>query len=105
MKRDRKPSKQTLKVLEALMKQPLEWRYGYDLCTEIALKSGTVYPILMRLTDKGYLQSEWQVLNQPGRPPRHAYRLTPDGLAFANMLCLDDRDEVSLPGKPMGVLS
>ncbi len=76
-------SRQTRLVLAALLTQPQAWRYGYDLAKETQLKSGTLYPILMRLSDQGLLESEWRAPLQPGRPARHAYRLTNAGAALA----------------------
>jgi DNA-binding PadR family transcriptional regulator len=83
MPRSRKPSSQAVLVLEALLSRPLEWRYGYELTKEVGLKSGTLYPLLMRLTDDGLLESAWHPAARPGVPPRHGYRLTPRGIAFA----------------------
>jgi PadR family transcriptional regulator, regulatory protein PadR len=65
------------------MQRPRAWHYGYDLSRITELKSGTLYPILMRLCDRGVLQSKWQPPAQEGRPPRHMYRLTATGLVFA----------------------
>ncbi|ESQ90261.1 PadR family transcriptional regulator [Asticcacaulis benevestitus] len=76
-------SPQTRTVLSALAAHPQAWRYGYDLSKETGLKSGTLYPLLIRLADQGALETEWRPPQQPGRPPRHAYRLTVDGLALA----------------------
>jgi DNA-binding PadR family transcriptional regulator len=76
-------SPQTRAVLSALSIQPQAWRYGYDLARETGLKSGTLYPLLIRLADQGYLEAEWRQPLQPGRPPRHAYRLTEQGLALS----------------------
>lgn len=83
MERNRKASRQTLLLLAALMERPRAWRHGYELSKDAELKSGTLYPILMRLGDRGLLHSRWQSSGEPGRPPRHMYRLTPDGVAFA----------------------
>lgn len=83
MVRDRKCSGQTLALLAALAEQPLIWRHGYDLSSETGLKSGTLYPILMRLSDRGLLDSKWGPHQPTGRPPRHMYRLTAQGVAFA----------------------
>ena len=47
------------------------------------LRSGTLYPLLIRLEAQGLLEAEWQPPAAPGRPPRHAYRLTAAGLARA----------------------
>jgi PadR family transcriptional regulator len=83
MARRRKPSRQAVKLFEALLSRPSEWRYGYDLTKEVGLQSGTLYPLLMRLTDEGLLQSEWRPAARQGLPARHAYRLTQAGIAFA----------------------
>lgn len=83
MARSRNISPQTRELLSALAEQPQAWRYGYDLSKQTGLKSGTLYPILMRLTDQGLLESEWRASPIEGRPPRHAYRLTSAGLAEA----------------------
>lgn len=72
-----------LLLLGALSERPREWRHGYDLMKETGLLSGTLYPLLMRMTDQGLVEAEWRAPVQPGRPARHAYRLTVNGLAFA----------------------
>jgi DNA-binding PadR family transcriptional regulator len=84
MVRRRKPSPQTVSLFLAMLSRPAEWRYGYDLTREVGIRSGTLYPLLMRLTDEGLLEAEWQAAARPGLPARHAYRLTPTGIAFAH---------------------
>lgn len=76
-------SAQTLAVLSALASQPSSWRHGYDLARETELKSGTLYPILVRLADRGIVEARWEDKQPAGRPRRHLYRLTTDGLAAA----------------------
>jgi PadR family transcriptional regulator, regulatory protein PadR len=80
--RTRAPSAQAIRVLSALAGDPTRWRYGYELATEVHLKSGSLYPILVRLADRGLLETSWEP-GPPGRPPRHLYRLTPDGRRYA----------------------
>ena len=75
-------SSQTLRVLESFLARPTAWRYGYELSRETALKSGTLYPILMRLAKYGLLETKW-VTTEDGVPPRHTYRLTSKGLELA----------------------
>jgi len=75
-------SPQTLLVLDAFLVQAEEWKYGYDLSRVTGLKSGTLYPILMRLAEKQLLETQWEQ-GEPGKPQRHMYRFTPDGLRFA----------------------
>ena len=76
-------SAQTLSVLAALCVQPSQWCHGYALARQTGLKSGTLYPILIRLADRGLVEACWQEEPTPGRPRRHLYRLTADGLASA----------------------
>ena len=38
----------------SLSAQPQQWRHGYALMKETGLHSGTLYPLLMRMTDQGY---------------------------------------------------
>jgi PadR family transcriptional regulator PadR len=85
MQRNRPPSAQAIRILRALAADPARWRYGYDLAAEVHLKSGSLYPILVRLADRGLLETSWE----PGvgsRPPRHLYRLTSAGREFAAAL-------------------
>ena len=77
-------SPQTNRVLaEFLRDRRQEWRYGYDLSRKTGLKSGTLYPILMRLADNRLLETTWETAAAEGRPPRHLYRLTQDGVRYA----------------------
>jgi DNA-binding PadR family transcriptional regulator len=75
-------SAQTLQVLDAFLRGPQNWKYGYDISRNTGLKSGTLYPILIRLAERKLLETGWET-SEPGKPPRHLYRLTPDGLRFA----------------------
>jgi PadR family transcriptional regulator, regulatory protein PadR len=86
MKRDRRPSPQTAAVIASLAEEPELWRYGYDLCRQLGMKAGSMYPILIRLADRGLLETRWTTETEPGRPPRHLYRLTGTGLALAARL-------------------
>ena len=81
MARVRGFSEQTASVLTALCFRPRTWHHGYDLARETGLKSGTLYPILIRLADRGLLESCWEEEQPAGRPRRHLYRLTSEGLA------------------------
>ena len=84
--RPRTVSRQTLAVLHQLLDEPDEWQYGYDLSRSTGLKSGTLYPILIRLADRGWLEACWTDPAPGGRPPRHLYRLTGEGRAAASRL-------------------
>lgn len=86
MVRSRRPSKQMIALIEALSAQPAQWRHGYDLMKAIGLSSGTLYPLLMRLTEQGLVEAQWSEPAQPGRPPRHSYRLTAAGRSLVSDL-------------------
>lgn len=65
--------------------------WGLKICEEADLGSGTVYPILDRLTEHGWIQAREEVGPHPGRPARRYYELT--GVGRANSVrALEERD-------------
>ena len=52
-------SRQTQSLLALMARQPRAWQYGYELSKETGLRSGTLYPLLIRLSDQGLLESKW----------------------------------------------
>jgi DNA-binding PadR family transcriptional regulator len=66
-------------VLYVLKENAASWSYGYDLSKATGIKSGTLYPLLARLHNEGWLETKWTEPQEPGLPPRHLYRLTPTG--------------------------
>ena len=67
-----------LAVLSQLRRQ----QYGYSLRQALAAKGmaieeGTLYPLLRRLEEQGFLASEWRI--DEGGPPRRYYWLSPQG--------------------------
>lgn len=91
MQRNRPPSKQSASLLFALARDPTVWRHGYDLSLETGLKAGTLYPLLARLSDRGWLDARWETAVPPGRPLRHLYRLTTSGLQETRALAAAQR--------------
>ena len=86
----RSPSPRARALLASLLEANREWKHGYDLVRATGVKSGTLYPLLIRLEAQGYLEAEWQSPAAPGRPPRHAYRLTAEGARFARTVLAVD---------------
>jgi PadR family transcriptional regulator len=69
----------TLHVLQAIASG---YVYGFDIMDATGLPSGTVYPILSKLEDSGFLKSRWEdvrVARREKRPPRRSYEITGDG--------------------------
>lgn len=93
MRRNRPPSEQAIRVILRLAAEPAAWRHGYELCQETGLKTGSMYPILIGLADKGWLETRWETELPLGRPPRHLYRLTEIGLKQARELAATMRNE------------
>lgn len=83
MARNRTLSPAARAILAVMAEARNSWLHGYDLCRQGGIKSGTLYPLLIRLEEQGYLEAEWQAPAEPGRPPRHAYRLTEAGRSLA----------------------
>src|SRR5262249_15997522 len=50
---------QTQLVLRAMLAEPAAERYGLQLCAETGLPSGTIYPIVARLEQLGWVHSSW----------------------------------------------
>jgi PadR family transcriptional regulator PadR len=100
MPRQPNNSRQARTVLATLLEQSRLWRHGYDLAKVTGLKSGTLYPLLMRFSEQGLLESRWQDAERPGLPPRHFYRLSATGVALAQQQRQSDAtcDLITPPG-------
>jgi PadR family transcriptional regulator PadR len=71
----------TLDVLEALM-GPDEELYGLKIAQNAGRKAGSVYPILARLEEAGWVESSWESEERDERGPRRRfYWFGPGGLA------------------------
>ncbi|GIH24967.1 transcriptional regulator [Acrocarpospora phusangensis] len=98
MVRARRPSPQTVAVLTALAETGADWCHGYDLCRALGLKAGTVYPILIRLAERGQVETAWETDPPRGRPARHLYRLSNAGAELARTLAASAHDGAPSPG-------
>jgi len=85
MTRTRKPSSSTLKILNCLSGSP-GGLHGYALMKASGLASGTLYPILGRLSDRGWLEKAWETGEDISGRPRRIYTLTQVGRAKFNDL-------------------
>jgi len=82
----RRPSPQTRAVLTALAERAADWSHGYELSRTLGIKAGTLYPILIRLAERGLVETAWEQEAPSGRPPRHLYRLSADGAEYVRAL-------------------
>ena len=74
-------TQQTLKVLGALVTGHVRELSGADIAKSTQLSSGTLYPILYRLEQVGWVSSSWEKGDPAslGRPRRRYYRVTAEG--------------------------
>jgi DNA-binding PadR family transcriptional regulator len=105
MARVRPPSPQTAAVLGALAEAGADWSHGYELCRTLGLKAGTVYPILIRLTERGQVETAWETDPPRGRPARHLYRLTTAGAELARTAAAAAREGDVAPISGVGRLA
>jgi PadR family transcriptional regulator PadR len=75
---------QTLKVLAILMSGTQEMS-GAEIARSTKLSSGTLYPILLRLEEAGWVESRWETgdPHELGRPRRRFYQATGIGMKEA----------------------
>jgi PadR family transcriptional regulator PadR len=75
-------TQQTLKVLGALMSGHARELSGAEIAKVSKLSSGTLYPILYRLEEFGWLDSRWEAGDPVAlrRPRRRYYRITAEGV-------------------------
>lgn len=90
----------TLDVLEVLLHESGDL-YGLKIAKAAERPTGSVFPILARLEDRGWVTSEWAVRDAAEHGPRRRfYELSPDGFVQARQLLVQRRGETarSRPG-------
>ncbi len=72
---------QGMKVLGCFAANPQRQLSGADITRAAGLLSGTLYPLLIRYENAGWLASTWEDVDEVavGRPKRRLYRLTGAG--------------------------
>lgn len=90
------------KVLAALLADPAGEHYGLQLMQQTGIASGTLYPILTRLQNAGWLTARWEDEDpsDAGRPVRRYYQLTAEGAEAARSALAELRAQTSI-GTPM----
>jgi DNA-binding PadR family transcriptional regulator len=93
---------QTLKVLAALISDVNAEASGAEIARSTKLASGTLYPILLRLEEAGWVESRWETEDprKLGRPRRRLYQVTGVGIGGARAAFRDLA--VSLEGLAWG---
>jgi PadR family transcriptional regulator, regulatory protein PadR len=79
--------------------------FGTEIVDSTGLRSGTVYPILARLEEIGWVVSSWEdqaVAAAQKRPARRYYRLTEVGETSAREYCAPRAAERPSRAEPTG---
>jgi PadR family transcriptional regulator PadR len=84
----------TVQVAIALLESPSGRHWGYDLSKKSGVRSGTLYPMLTVMLDRGWLTDGWEDPQSiEGRPPRRYYEITDLGRAQLGALLADARTD------------
>jgi PadR family transcriptional regulator, regulatory protein PadR len=67
-----------LRVLRFMIEQPRASHSGAEIAKATGTGSGTLYPLLARLEEAGWMSSQWEDVDprEVGRPRRRLYKLT-----------------------------
>jgi PadR family transcriptional regulator, regulatory protein PadR len=92
----------SLVVLKVFANDPLDEHYGLEICRAAGLPGGTIYPILARFEQAGWLTSIWEQIDPvaAGRRPRRLYRLTPSGAEQARQALTEAQQTLFTPPVP-----
>jgi DNA-binding PadR family transcriptional regulator len=75
-------------VLRTMLDDPAVERYGLEISKLTGLETGTLYPVMARLENVGWVESSWEDPDlgvSGGRPRRRYYVLTRDGAEQARL--------------------
>jgi PadR family transcriptional regulator, regulatory protein PadR len=85
-------------VAIAMLEDPTGRHYGYELAGQASVRAGTLYPILARLLERGWVTDGWEDeadAHADGRPPRRYYILTGEGEAALSAIRAEALAEVA----------
>jgi DNA-binding PadR family transcriptional regulator len=94
------------KVLKIFLRDPTEPRYGFELMKLTGMASGSLYPMLARLEEAGWLTRGKENIDphQKGRPARLHYTITGAAATAARLQLAELSDQyrppVAAPARP-----
>jgi PadR family transcriptional regulator, regulatory protein PadR len=93
---------QTLRVLKVLLDEPLAEHFGLEISRTAGLPTGSIYPILARLEQAGWLESAWEDIDPvaAGRRRRRYYKLSSDGAEKARRAVREAQQSISPTSRP-----
>jgi DNA-binding MarR family transcriptional regulator len=101
--RDLEITPRMAKVLKIFLEDPGQSRYGFELMKLTGLASGSLYPMLARLEEAGWLTRGKENINPhaAGRPRRLHYTIAGDAVTAARvqLAALSDQYRPPIPGR------
>jgi PadR family transcriptional regulator PadR len=94
-------TKNAVRILKKFCDDPTAEIHGFKFVEELDLKSGAVYPLLIRWENMGWVESRWEESDRPG-PRKRLYRLTAKGVPAAREFLAEARPERSGGAKQLG---
>lgn len=92
-----------VQVAAALMQEPDNRHWGYELAKASGVRSGVLYPILRRMMEEGWLSDGWQDATEAqGRPPRRYYVITDKGKTALGALRVEVASDPRFRGLSLG---
>jgi PadR family transcriptional regulator, regulatory protein PadR len=87
------------RVLKIFLEDPTQPRYGFELMKLTGMASGSLYPMLARLEEAGWLIRGKEDIDPraAGRPPRLHYRITGAAATAAHVQLLNLSDQYRPP--------
>jgi PadR family transcriptional regulator PadR len=104
-RKQRRISNEVAAVLDVFLSEPDRRWYGLELIRLAGIPSGSIYPILIRLEERGILRGESEdpaLAAASGRRPRRYYRLASKGEDEARRLLAEWRKAVMGRRFPLG---
>lgn len=91
------------KVLKIFLEDPAQPRYGFELMKLTGLASGSLYPMMARLEEAGWLTRGKEDIDPhaAGRPPRLHYTIAGDAVTAARvqLAALSDQYRPPIPAR------
>src|SRR5580693_1076026 len=89
----------TAMVLKVFLEDPGQPRYGFELMKLTGLASGSLYPMLARLEEAGWLTRGREDIDprEKGRPPRLNYTITGAAASAARLQLAELSDQYRPP--------
>lgn len=94
----------TLDILEALLRAQADGTelHGWSIAKAVRRPGPTVYGVIDRLEEAGWVTGRWEDQVRPGKPPRRFFRLTGIGTAEAKALFTEHRPAALVAGSASG---